>query len=93
MNFIFPQNYNLKNKFLGFLDYSTILFNVIWIYILFLITSIFAIPLHLQVSFIIILSLPVLLFSILCINNENIFNIIKYLIKFITKPNLYIFYK
>lgn len=93
MNFIFPQNYNLKSKFLGFLDYSTLLLNIIWIYILFLITSIFSLSLHLQISIIIALSLPILLFSILGINNENIFNILRYLFKYITKPKLYIFYK
>ena len=30
MNFIFPQNYNLNSKFLGFIDYTTIILNVIW---------------------------------------------------------------
>ena len=28
MKFIFPQNYNFKNKLFGFLDYSTIFFNL-----------------------------------------------------------------
>ena len=30
MKFIFPQNYNFKNKLFGFLDYSTIFLNLIW---------------------------------------------------------------
>ena len=29
MNFIFPKNYNFKNKFLGFIDYTTIFINII----------------------------------------------------------------
>ena len=29
MKFIFPQNYKFKNKFLGIIDYPTIILNVI----------------------------------------------------------------
>ena len=36
MNFIFPKNYNFKNKFLGFIDYPTIFLNIIWDSIIFL---------------------------------------------------------
>lgn len=93
MNFIFPQNYNLKNKFLGFLDYSTIFFNIILIYLIFAITSIFSLPLHIKLSITIVFCLPIVLFSILGINNENLLQICVYLIKFIIKPKLYIFYK
>ena len=30
MKFIFPQNYDFKNKLFGFIDYSTVIFNLIW---------------------------------------------------------------
>ena len=30
MTFIFPQNYNFSSKFLGFIDYTTIILNIIW---------------------------------------------------------------
>lgn len=93
MNFIIPQNYNLKSKFLGFLDYSTIIVNLIWIYTIFQITNLFSLSLHIQISIAVILCLPVLLFSILGINNENIIQILIYLFKYILKPKLYIFYK
>ena len=39
MNFIFPKNYNFKNKFLGFIDYPTIFLNIIWDSIIFLIIN------------------------------------------------------
>ena len=32
MKFIFPKNYNFKNKLFGFIDYSTIFINLIWLY-------------------------------------------------------------
>ncbi len=93
MKFIIPQNYNLKNKFLGVLDYPTILINLVWIYLVFNISHIFSTSLYVQLSFVIILCLPLILFSILGVNNENISQIIIYLVKYILKPKLYIFYK
>lgn len=93
MKFIFPQNYNLKNKLFGVLDYSTIFINIIWIYFIFNITSIFSMSLYVQLSITVIFCLPLLLFSILGISGENIFQIIIYLLKYIFKPKLYIFYK
>ena len=93
MKFIFPQNYNLKNKFLGFIDYSTLFTNLIWIYLIFNITSIFTSSLYVRLSFVIIFCLPLALFSILSVNNENILHVIVYLIKYILKPKIYIFYK
>ena len=30
MKFIFPQNYAFKNKLFGFIDYSTLVLNLVW---------------------------------------------------------------
>ena len=30
MKFIFPQNYNFKSKLFGFIDYSTVILNLVW---------------------------------------------------------------
>ena len=30
MKFIFPQNYNFKNKLFGFIDYNSLILNIIW---------------------------------------------------------------
>lgn len=93
MKFIFPQNYNLKNKFLGVLDYSTLFVNLLWIYLVFNISRLLGLTLYIQLSLVIILCLPLILFSILGINNEKILNVIIYLTKYLLKPKLYIFYK
>ncbi len=38
MKFIFPQNYNFKkNKLFGIIDYSSLIFNIIWDLIIFFI--------------------------------------------------------
>ena len=93
LKFVIPQNYNLKNKFLGFLNYSTIIVNLVWIFLIFNILSLFSLSFHIQISLTIILCLPLVLFSIFGINNESIFQIILYLLKYFFKTKIYIFYK
>ena len=39
MKFIFPQNYNFKNKLFGIIDYSSLIFNIIWDLIIFLLIN------------------------------------------------------
>ena len=40
MKFIFPQNYNFRNKFLGIIDYSIVFINLIWYGIIFILVNI-----------------------------------------------------
>ena len=37
LKFIFPQNYNFKNKLFGVIDYTTIVVNIVWSTFVFLI--------------------------------------------------------
>ena len=41
MKFIFPQNYNFKNKLFGVIEYSTIFLNLIWDLIIFIFVNLF----------------------------------------------------
>ena len=41
MKFIFPQNYNFKNKLFGVIEYSTIFLNLIWDLIVFIFINLF----------------------------------------------------
>ncbi len=93
MKFIFPQNYDFKNKLLGIFDYSTIFINIIWIGIIFIFTQIFISNLNIKVFIFIFTCFPVFLFSISGINGENIIYVFLYLIKFFIKPKLYFYDK
>ena len=82
MKFIFPQNYNFKNKILGIIDYSVAIFNILWdLFIIFL----------LHFIFLIIFGFPVLLLSISGIHGENLIYILIYFFKFLFKQKI-IFY-
>lgn len=93
MKFIFPQNYNFDSKLLGFIDYTTVILNILWGFIIFLI-SYFIIPnITFKISFFIVFFLPFLLFSIIGFNHEKMLYIIKYLYKYIFSPKIYLYKK
>ena len=89
MNFIFPQNYNFKNKFLGIIDYSTIFLNLIWCAIVFIFINIIFSNLNFKIFTFILLCFPLFLFSVLGFNGENIIYVLSYLIKFSLKQKLF----
>ena len=93
MNFIFPKNYNFKNKFLGFIDYPPIFLNIIWDSIIFLIINLFFKSLHFKIFLFIILCFPFLLISFVGLNGENFIYVLRYLISFIFKQKLYLYSK
>lgn len=93
MNFIFPQNYDFKSKFLGFIDYTTVFLNIVWAAFVFAIVY-FLIPnMTLKVSIFIILVLPFTLFSIVGFNHEKVSYVIKYLYTYIKRPKIYLYRK
>ena len=93
MKFIFPQNYNFKNKILGIIDYSTAFLNLVWDILVFAISNIFFSDWSLKIFILIIFCFPLLLFSFVGFNGENILYVFSYLISFFTKPKLYLYKK
>ena len=85
MKFIFPQNYNFKNKLFGIIDYSSLIF-ILLINLLFKNNNI-------KIFIFIIFSLPIFLFTIFGFNHENILNVFIYLIKYIKRPKIYFYSK
>ena len=92
MKFIFPQNYNFNFKLFGFLDYKTIFFNLIWWFIIFLISNIFD-DLLLKIIFFIIFCFPILLISFFGFNQENIVYVLKYIFLYFKNPRIYLYKK
>lgn len=93
MKFIFPQNYNFKNKFLGIIDYSTLLLNIIWDLFIFALVNLFFKNTSIIIFIFVIFSFPIFLFSIVGFNHENIIYILFYLIKYLRSIKLYFYYK
>ena len=93
MKFIFPQNYNFKNKILGIIDYSTAFLNIVWYVLIFLFVNLIFNSLQTKIVIFIVFCFPLLLFSIGGFNGENIFYVLKYILKYFLKPKLYLYNK
>ena len=93
MKFIFPQNYNFKNKLFGFIDYTTVFINLIWFLIVFLLENLFLSDFNLKIFIFILFCFPFFLFSFSGFNGENFIYVIYYLIKFLLKQKLFFFYQ
>lgn len=92
MKFIFPQNYNFKNKIFGVIDYTTAAVNIIWYAIVFCLVYFFIPSIEAKIIIFILFCFPLLLFSFSGFNGENIVYVFAYMFKFIIKQKLY-FYK
>ena len=93
MKFIFPQNYNFKNKLFGVIDYTTIVVNVIWSCLVFLIVFLLFKDWSFRIFLLITFSFPLLLFSIAGFHGENIVYVLSYLFKFVFGQKLFFYRK
>ena len=93
MTFIFPQNYNFNSKLLGFIDYTTVILNIIWILLIFGFVYFFIPNITIKIAIFIILFLPFTLLSIIGFNNEKILYILLYLYYYISRPKIYLYKK
>ena len=93
MKFIFPQNYNFKNKILGIIDYATLIFNIIWIALIVFLLNIIFNNLNIKIFFTIIFCFPIIILSLIGFNGENILYVFSYMFKYIFKQKLYLYNK
>lgn len=93
MKFIFPQNYNFKNKLFGVMDYSTLILNIIWFSFIFCLVNLISNNINFKIFFIIISCFPLLLFSIIGFNHENVIYVFMYILKFIKSNKIYLYKK
>ncbi len=93
MKFVFPQNYDFKNKLFGIVDYSTVFVNLLWYaFVLLLVNFIFE-SLTLKIFVFVVFCFPLLLFSFAGFNGENILYVFSYLIRFLLKSKLFLYKK
>lgn len=91
MKFIFPQNYNFKTKLFGILDYPTAILNLIFGFIVFIITKFFIYDFLTKIIIFIIICFPIFLISIFGFHQENIIYVFYYLFLYIKSKKIYLY--
>jgi len=93
MKFIFPKNYDFKPKLFGVFDYLTVIINIIFDLFIFSICNLLFSDLYIKIFIIISLCFPILILSIVGLNNENVFCVLLYILKYFVRPKLYLYNK
>ena len=93
LKFIFPQNYDLNTKIFGIIDYSAAIVDVAWGAIVFFLIKLLLKRLTYKIFAFIILVFPVVIFSIVGVEGENLLYFLAYIIKYIFKQKLYLYEK
>ena len=88
MKFIFPQNYKFNTKLFGILDAQTALVSAVWAGIMYLVINFIFRSLYLKIFLFIVTVFPIVIFSIVGFNGENIINVATYMVKFIKKRKI-----
>ena len=91
MNFIFPQNYDYKYKFLGLFDTATVVSNVFLALFVYFLIKIFSFPLIIKIYIFIITYFPFFLISFIGFNGENIIYVCLYIYKFHKNRKIYLY--
>ena len=93
MKFIFPKNYDFKSKLFGVFDYFTIIIDIIYSLFVFSICNLIFNDIYIKIFIIISLCFPIILLSIFGLNNENVFLVLLYILKYFLRPKLYLYNK
>lgn len=93
MNFIFPSNYNFKNKLFGIIDYTSVIINIIWYIFVYCLINLIFTDFNLKVIVFISLCLPFLIFTIINNRNENVLFVLLYIVKFFCNRKIYFYRK
>ena len=93
MKFIFPKNYQFKNKIFGTIDYTTAFVNIIWYVIVLIFVNLIFDSIDIKVFVFIALCFPLLLISFSGFNGENFLYVFRYIFSFMLKQKLYLYSK
>lgn len=91
MKFIIPQNYNFNKKILGIIEYSTIIINLLWGGLIFILVDMIFKSLNIKIFLFIVFTMPILILSIVGVGGENILKVLIYMFKFTIKQKI-VFY-
>ena len=93
VKFIFPQNYKFNKKILGLVDAQTAVVSSLWAGMMYLVVNLIFKSLYVKIFSFIVTVFPIVIFSIVGFNGENIINVAMYIIKFLMRRRIMLYGK
>lgn len=91
--YIFPNNYDDSGKFLGLIEYRTLVITVVWFAVTIGLYYALPVNIHIKVYGFIFTFFPPAIFLIIGINGDNVLDFIRYFIKFSKNAGVYTYNK
>lgn len=91
--YIFPENYNKKEKFLGIVEYKMLLVIGIISIINFYTLKYIALDIKLKICLFIVFTGFQSIFILIGVNGENMIDFFKYILKFLMREKIYVYRK
>ena len=88
VKFIFPQNYKFNKKIFGLVDAQTAVVSSLCAGMMYLVVNFIFKSLYVKIFSFIVTVFPIVIFSIVGFNGENIINVAIYMIKFIKRRRI-----
>lgn len=83
-------NFNRKTKWLGLVDYKTLIFLAIYVYSIYCVTGIFKIQVLARIYILVIFSIPVLILTTMYMSEESVVDMFITVLKYVVKPKRYV---
>jgi type II secretory pathway component PulF len=91
--YIFPSNYDIKEKFLGLVDYPTLIIVIAWAIMIYLGTKLLPFSQTIKLYTFMICVIPFSIFMIIGIGQEPLLKFISYIKKFLANAKIYVYDK
>ena len=91
--YVFPNNFDDAGKFLGLIEYRTLVSIAIWFAVVLGLCYFLKVSVQIKVYGFIFMFFPPALFLIIGINGDNVLDFIRYFLKFSKNASVYIYSK
>lgn len=83
-------NFNRKTKWLGLVDYKTLIFLAIYVYSIYCVTGIFNVKMLARIYILVIFSIPVVILTTMYMNEESVVDMFTVVLKYLVRPKKYV---
>lgn len=83
-------NFNRKTKWLGLVDYKTLIFLAIYVYSIYCVTGIFNVKTLARIYILVIFSIPVIILTTMYMNEESVVDMFTVVLKYLVRPKKYV---
>ena len=84
------QNFNRNTRWLGIIDYKSLIVLIVYMYVIYFITGILNIKILVRLYVLVIFSIPMIILTVMYSNEESVIDMLITIVKYILRPKKYV---